>query len=123
MARTHDLRHLPATDKGYATSFPGRVVVAGAENAAGYGIGMIPAGHEARQEYAGPMIPGPWAFVYGLAGVIDNHGGTGAEMARETAAGSLFHVEAGDTLILSDDLMVRVDVDARRYPSLTNVEG
>ena len=67
----------------------------------GWGIGIIPAGSEGRQEQGGPMVPGPWGFLTGLAGVIDNYGGTGAEHQRAREENRLIEqVEHGDVLVL-----------------------
>jgi hypothetical protein len=37
-----------------------------------FGVGAIPFGGEGRKVDGGPMVPGPWAFTYGLATVIDD---------------------------------------------------
>ena len=63
-----------------------------------YGIGAVPRGASARKEQGGPMVPGPWAYVYGLSSVIDNHGGTGAERQRKLAEGTEHDVAEGDRL-------------------------
>jgi hypothetical protein len=63
-----------------------------------YGIGAVPRGSEARKVTGGPMVPGPWAYVYGLSSVIDNHGGTGAERARKLAEGTEHDIAEGDLL-------------------------
>lgn len=64
-----------------------------------FGVGMVPEGESARQEFGGPMVPGPWAYTYGpMASVItaDPEHSTGAEMRRKAEAGLVFHVEDGD---------------------------
>jgi hypothetical protein len=118
-----DLRQF-RNDKDYAISCEGvRVVVAGAENrTAGYGIGFTPTGREARQVFGGPLVPGPWGYAYGLATVIDNYGGTGADRERERREGRLIEANVGDELVLDDDLIVRIELCRRGYPKLVNVE-
>jgi len=61
-----------------------------------FGVGLVAEGDEGRQEFGGPMVPGPWAFSYGLSVCIDNHGGTGAERQRNLAAGTEHDVNEGD---------------------------
>jgi hypothetical protein len=51
----------------------------------------------------GPGLPrkqGRDAFLYGLSSVIDNHGGTGAEMERLRGRGLVVEAQAGDHLLL-----------------------
>lgn len=113
-------------DKGYAISgiHGARLQIEGAENGfAGYGFGMIPAGRSGRKETHGPLVPGPWAYAFGLCAVIDNHGGTGADGARGRVEGTCFTVKPGDLLRMADTLTVVVTLDARRYPVLTVVIG
>jgi hypothetical protein len=120
--RTFDLRPF-RKDKGYTMALDGvRVVIAGAENSStGYGVGYTPTGEAGRQEHMGPMVPGPWGYAFGLATVIDNRGGTGAEKRREEAEGRLVQAAAGDLLVLDDDLTVRIELCSRRYPKLVRV--
>jgi hypothetical protein len=66
-----------------------------------FGLGFVPEGHEGRQSFMGEMVPGPWAYAFGLCSVIDNHGGTGAERQRNLAANLEHDVEAGDTVIIN----------------------
>jgi len=61
-----------------------------------YGIGGVPRGDSGRQEHGGPLVPGPWAFVFELGSTIDNAGGTGAEIQRNRAAGIEHDVQHGD---------------------------
>ena len=65
-----------------------------------FGLGFVPKGDEGRQVFQGEMVPGPWAYAFGLCSVIDNHGGTGAERQRNLEAGTEHDVEAGDTVII-----------------------
>lgn len=117
---THDLRGVPTEDRyGDSVVVNARLVIAGAHNGStGYGLLVVPEGREGRREFGGPMVPGPWAAAFGLAGVIDNYGGTGAEIAREKAEGRYFAVEPGDRLLLPGGLEVTVEVNRRRDPKL-----
>jgi hypothetical protein len=45
-------------------------------------IGIIPEGSEGRQEFQGPIVPGPWGFTVTHPAVIDNYGGSGRDMAN-----------------------------------------
>lgn len=65
-----------------------------------YKIGGVPKGCEGRKEHGGPMVAGPWHFIFGLASVIDNHGGTGAEMAKAREAGMVLDLAPGDRLVI-----------------------
>lgn len=38
-----------------------------------FGIGAVPRGFSGRKVTDGPLVPGPWAYTYGLATVIDNY--------------------------------------------------
>ena len=59
-------------------------------------ISWTPADGCSRREFQGPILPGPYAAPFGLATVIDNYGGTGAEIRRNEAASLEYLVEAGD---------------------------
>lgn len=63
-----------------------------------YGVGGIPEGASGRKVHEGPLVPGPWAYLYELATVLDNHGGTGAESTRMRAAGTEHVVAIGDAV-------------------------
>lgn len=75
-----------------------------------YGIGAVPRGSEARKVQDGPMVRGPWAYVYGLGVVMDNHGGTGAERARKLAEGTEHDVAEGDLLEI-DGVTYQIRID------------
>lgn len=62
-------------------------------------------------------MDGPWAFMFGLAAVIDNHGGSAADIERERGQNLVIEAEAGDTLVLDGREYLLV-VSARGYPSL-----
>jgi hypothetical protein len=64
-------------------------------------ISWTPADGLSRREFQGPILPGPYAAPFELSTVIDNDGGTGAEIRRNEAAGLEHLVEDGD--------LVRID--------------
>lgn len=82
----------------------------------GFGIGVVPVGKEGRQETGGPMIAGPWGYLYGRSAVIDNYGGTGAEHKTLAERGLLIErVADGDVLVLDGfALVVKVERDRVR---------
>jgi hypothetical protein len=57
-----------------------------------------------RRVHAGPLLPGPYAYLVPQCAVIDNYGGSGAEAARNRAAGLEFDAKAGDVWQLGGDL-------------------
>lgn len=92
------------------------LLVAGG-NLAGYGVGFVPEGFSERKETGGPLIPGPWAYSWARASVMDNHGGTGAELEKLQEAGRIVKAKAGET----------VKIDGRQYtirllPDRVNIE-
>jgi hypothetical protein len=88
------------------------------------GIGYIGPDGVGRREFGADPVPGPWAYTYPHATVIDNFGGTGAEAARNEAAGTEWVVEAGDEFVI-DGRRFRLTDDRPHtsYPALTLVEG
>jgi len=76
-----------------------RVKVAGYSVSA-FAVGCVREGESGRQEHQGPLVPGPWAYAFPLCSVIDNYGGTGAEIARERAAGNVIDAKLGDVLVV-----------------------
>lgn len=75
-----------------------RLLVAGVRWAAGFHVCYVRPDQEARREYQGPLVPGPWASAYGIAGSIDDQGGTGAEIKREEAANLILRCKLGDVI-------------------------
>lgn len=89
-----------------STVYPHRLQVIGAENGLpGYGI----------------LVTSGKAATYGRAGVIDNHGGTAADVRAERERGLLIYADAGDVLVL-DGLAFTLTLDRRGYPVLTPTE-
>lgn len=76
---------------------------------------------EGRLVFQGPMVRGPVACAFGLAGVIDTRGGTAREHGDANAAGQLYRVESGDHLVL-DGITYELSLGSQRYPELTQVE-
>ncbi len=98
------------------------LLVEGACSAGGPGgwfVGGWGAEGEGRIVHQGPLVPGPYAYIGGRCGVIDNHGGTGADHKRADGKGLLFRVKAGDTVTLHGTDYT-LSVDRRGYPHLTS---
>jgi len=87
------------------------------------GIGSVPRGAEGRQVHEGPMVPGPWAYTYGLATVMAANPvhGTGAEMRRKAAENKVHHVATGDQVSI-DGVTYEVKVFRRQFIDLIKVE-
>lgn len=92
--------------------------------AARWSVGYVGPEGTARRVMGGPVLPGPYAYFYGLAGVIDNYGGSGAENARAEAEGRFFTVAPGDELDFNGATF-RVELESgiadRGYPRLVRV--
>lgn len=71
----------------------------------------IPAGEEARQVSGGPMVPGPWAYTYGLCSVISTNGGTADDIREAKAKGLWIEIQHGDLLRFPSGNTYRVDDD------------
>jgi hypothetical protein len=82
--------------------------------------GAVLAGDEARQVMNGPMVPGPWAYTFGLC--ITIHNGS-AEMKRREKEDE----ESRTVIIKEDDLLeiegtvYRVQISRREYVNLIAV--
>lgn len=85
-----------------------------------FAVGRIAEGSEGRQVTDGPMVPGPWAYAYGLASVIDCHGGTGAEIERNQAEQREHEVTEGSRVRI-DGVIYRVSVERGEFLNLTEV--
>jgi hypothetical protein len=108
---------LPVTrrdDRSVRTDHVIRVAGARATSGGRYRVGGVPRGSSGRRVDGGPLVEGPWAYVYELAGVIDNHGGTGAESARMRAEGTEHDLVPGD-VIRFDDREYKIALDARGF--------
>jgi hypothetical protein len=132
MTTTKEVRHdmiagrevcqLPVTrrdERTVGTDHVIRVKGARATSSGRYRVGGVPRGASGRQVDGGPLVPGPWAYVYELAGVIDNHGGTGAESARMRAAGTEHDLVPGD-VIRFDDREYKIALDGQGFVTLKN---
>lgn len=86
------------------------------------GLFAIPRHAEARQEFQGPMVSGPWAGTYGKCAVVtsDKNSGTKHETDRLRAEGKVHAVESGDFLVM-DGVCYRVEVERRQYINLIAV--
>ena len=98
------------------------VLVEGSNNPAGWLVGGWETTAEGRIVYQGPMVKGPYGYMAGSCSVIDNHGGTGAILAKADKDGLLFRVKAGDTVTMSG-INFTVTVDRRGYPHLEPVSA
>lgn len=68
-----------------------------------HGIGGVPKGSFGRQVMEGPLVEGPWAYVYRMGTWISGEASSsmGAERERLEKAGRFFIVAEGDTVILA----------------------
>ena len=89
-----------------------------------FGLAAIPRGKSGRKVFQGPLVPGPWAFAFGLSSVIaaNPEHGTYGDIRRNKAAGLEHEVEAAD-LIRFDGVTYRIEVERRQYINLVAVEG
>jgi len=112
-----------ALPKSAADSTPSdggvRLLVAGSNNPAGWGIGAVLAGDSARMVTGGPLVPGPWAYTYGLASVMtDDRRGTGWDIEQGRINGTVIDAVVGDVLSIDGTDYV-VGLCPRRYVTLT----
>lgn len=65
-----------------------------------FGVGEVPRGSEGRKVSFGPMVPGPWAYAFGLGTFItsDPNHNSGTESAKLRAAGVEHVVREGSTV-------------------------
>lgn len=103
--KSHRIVTTPRQNYGYA---PNRLIVEGMKGS-GYCVGEIRKGETGRKEDGGPLVPGPWAFAFGLATVIDNHGGTQREIDEQRADGLLVEAQLGDVVITDDGNAYRIE--------------
>lgn len=83
-----------------------------------YGLGGWDETTAMRTVMNGPLVQGPQAYLYGLATVIDNHGGTGREVREVREAGMVVEAEIGDILNIDGHRYV-VGKDWSRHANLT----
>lgn len=93
MSKTIALFSVGEPDPFYGPRWPQRLDVIGGD-AIAYGIHTVPAGQEQRRTTGGPMVPGPWASLYGHPTVISN-----PPQPYEPG----LRVEPGDVLILDGE--------------------
>lgn len=88
-----------------------------------YKMGGVPVGGEGRQEHQGPMVPGPWAYVFELCTVMDDSGtGTSNESAQMRAAGTEHELSAGDRVTF-DGQTYEITISAMGDVSLVLVQA
>ncbi|MET0711080.1 MAG: hypothetical protein ABWZ30_01050 [Jiangellaceae bacterium] len=59
-----------------------------------------------RRSHQGPMVRGVYASAYGLSTVIDNYGGSGAEMERDRANNRVIDITLGDVVAFGEYMFV-----------------
>lgn len=74
-----------------------------------------------RLVHGGPIVPGPHAFLIPQCTVVAAVGGTGAESARNRAAGTEVELRAGDRLVLNGLVFEIQDEQQWEYPQLVRV--
>jgi hypothetical protein len=75
-----------------------------------YKMGGVPVGASGRREQGGQMVPGPWAYVFELATVMDDSGtGTGAESVSMRAAGTEHVLSESDRVVFNGHIEIRRD--------------
>jgi len=85
-----------------ATYAANRVMIAELPGA-GFTVGAVRRGFLARQVSKGPLVPGPWAYAFANASVIDCNGGTARAIEADRASGTLIECRLGDTLVVFGD--------------------
>lgn len=80
-----------------------RLMVVG-QRGVGFGIGAVDEDLHRNLGPGLPTAPGPHVYAYGLSAVLDNHGGTRAEIAQARANGLLIQAEVGDMLEVDGNL-------------------
>ena len=86
-----------------------------------FGVGAIPRGGEGRKVDGGPLVPGPWAFAYGLATCLMSDAYAEQKARDEADRQGAIEVEQGSKLLI-DGVWYRVDVDyTARHLSLVAV--
>ena len=90
-----------------------RLLVEGA-SPVGYYIGGVGADESCRRVHGGPQVPGPYYWASEHCAVIDNRGGSGAEIKRAREAGLVIEAKVGDWLEIDGTLWL-IDVETRTY--------
>jgi hypothetical protein len=121
--RVHPSHFIQSRDGGYGQSDV-TLFVEG-YSWAGYSVGYIDAKEEGRCEHEGPLVPGPWCFAGGRCSVIDNHGGTNAEIERGAARGEPhLYARIGDVLDIDGNLFqIRPGGEARDLDDHPSASG
>lgn len=85
-----------------------------------HGLGWIEKGDDGRRVQGGPMVPGPWAFAFGLSTSItsDPRSGTGYEAKTGREAGTEFPVRDGDLLLIDGSVY---EVETFRHEEYVNL--
>lgn len=104
---------VPGRDREYTVSYDVRIRnVEGVDRSygpGGFSIGITPEGREGRRVSNGDPVPGPWGYLVGLAGVIDNHGGTRRELDEAKAEDRYIEsVAEGDEFLIDGQRYVLI---------------
>jgi len=68
-----------------------------------FGICFVAEDQEARQEFEGPLVPGPWAQTFGLCTAICS------DPSQNTSAVSERNIEAGIEAVVADGDLIQID--------------
>lgn len=111
--------NIPMTMNRYNDGLETDHVIAFKSTGKRFGLGSTPEGKSARQVSQGPMVPGPWAYAFGLCVAItaDPSTGTAAETRRLENENKFHLVEDGDILEI-DGQSYKVRVVRREYIEL-----
>ena len=63
-----------------------------------FNVGHVPEGEVGRQVTQGPLVPGPWAYTFGLSTYISDSGSSADETDEAKANGTYLEVEDGDLI-------------------------
>lgn len=86
-----------------------RLLVEGSRWYAGFGLGAVDPDLWYNLGAGLSTQKGPHLYGYGMAGVIDTRGGTGAEIKDEEASGRLLRVKVGDYFAIEDVGLFKLD--------------
>ena len=63
-----------------------------------FNVGHVPKGEVGRKVTQGPLVPGPWAYAFGLCTFISDSGSSGDEIEQAKNAGRYLEVDHGDLI-------------------------
>lgn len=92
------VHHVNTTPKYPGASYGANRLLVNGISGTGFGVNEVLPGDSARKVDGGDLVPGPWAYAFGLCIIIDNNGGTGRSIREEKARGVLVEADMGDVL-------------------------